>query len=100
MQQPVNFIALAVSSLIPLIIGFIWFHDKVFGKAWLKARKLTQEDEPSLPVTLIVSYIYSFLIALALRLLVIPAYNKESSSFIVGILPGVLLALLVAIPVS
>jgi Protein of unknown function (DUF1761) len=34
----------AVAALVTLIIGFIWYHPKVFGTAWMKAEGLTEEQ--------------------------------------------------------
>ncbi len=33
-----------VAALTTLPIGFIWYNQKVFGKAWMKAEGLTQEE--------------------------------------------------------
>ena len=32
-----------VASLASLVIGFIWYHPKVFGTAWMKATGMTEE---------------------------------------------------------
>lgn len=32
-----------VVALIPLLIGFIWYNPKVFGKAWMKAADITED---------------------------------------------------------
>jgi hypothetical protein len=39
-----NIIALFVSALVPLLIGFIWYNDKVFGIAWMREAGLNKED--------------------------------------------------------
>lgn len=41
-----NFIIVPAAALVPLLVGFIWYNPKVFGTAWLKASKLT-EEKPS-----------------------------------------------------
>lgn len=38
-----NFPAILVAALIPMVIGFIWFNTKVFGTTWMKASCMTQE---------------------------------------------------------
>ena len=38
-----NWLAILVSALIPLIIGSIWYHPKVFGTAWMHATGITEE---------------------------------------------------------
>lgn len=39
-----NFMAIAVASIATLVVGFIWYHPKVFGTAWMNAAGLTGED--------------------------------------------------------
>ncbi|MDC1470051.1 DUF1761 domain-containing protein [Flavobacteriaceae bacterium] len=38
-----NWLAVIVSALVPLIIGAFWYHTKVFGSAWMKATGITEE---------------------------------------------------------
>jgi hypothetical protein len=97
---PINFPVLALCSLFPLIIGFLWYNDKSFGIAWLKARKLTDEDEPGIPVTLIVSYVYSFLIAFAIQMIETGLGGQWVHSFTHGAFLGGLIAVAIAIPVA
>lgn len=33
-----------IAAIIPLIIGFIWYNPRVFGKAWLKSINKTAEE--------------------------------------------------------
>ncbi|SDH59763.1 Protein of unknown function [Chryseobacterium taeanense] len=33
-MMQINFWAILLASLIPLIIGFLWYHPKLFGKVW------------------------------------------------------------------
>lgn len=39
-----NFLAIAVASLVTLVIGFIWYHPKVFGTVWVREAGLTEEQ--------------------------------------------------------
>jgi hypothetical protein len=67
----INFmLALAISSLIPLVIGFIWYNPKVFGNAWMQTlgvpqEKLTEGFNPMLVfgLTLILGFFISFLLS-------------------------------------
>lgn len=43
----VNFIAVIVAALIPTIMGFIWYHEKLFGKAWAAGAGMTEEKMKS-----------------------------------------------------
>ena len=40
-----NFLILAISAFVPLILGFIWYHPKVMGKAWINASGLKEESK-------------------------------------------------------
>ena len=39
-----NWIAIFISALATLVVGFIWYHPKVFGTIWMKETGLTQEE--------------------------------------------------------
>lgn len=39
-----NWIAILVAALSTLVVGFIWYHPKVFGVAWMKETGLTEEE--------------------------------------------------------
>jgi hypothetical protein len=38
-----NWIAILVSALATLVVGFVWYHPKVFGTIWMKETGLTEE---------------------------------------------------------
>ncbi len=38
-----NWIAIVIAALSTLVVGFIWYHPKVFGTVWLKETGLTEE---------------------------------------------------------
>lgn len=38
-----NMLFVALAALVPLIVGFIYYHPKVFGNVWMKACGLTEE---------------------------------------------------------
>ena len=54
-----------VAALVPMIIGFIWYNPKVFGNAWMKAAKVTQEDVEggNMPLIFGLSYVFSLILA-------------------------------------
>ena len=39
----INWLAIAVATVIPLITGFIWYNPKVFGIAWMRESGMTEE---------------------------------------------------------
>lgn len=64
-----NFLVLAAAALIPLFVGAIWYNPKVgFGLTWMKAATMTEEKIASsnmVPI-FILTYVFSFLIAIGL----------------------------------
>ena len=63
-----NLVALLVAALVPMIVGFAWYHPKVFGTAWMKVADMTEEKMQGANMLVIfgVSYVLSFLAAGAL----------------------------------
>jgi hypothetical protein len=41
--MPFNIYAVLVSSLVTLLVGFIWYNPKVFGTPWMKETGMTEE---------------------------------------------------------
>ena len=39
----INFLAVLVAALVPMVLGFIWYNPKVMGTAWMKETGLTDE---------------------------------------------------------
>ena len=68
-----NFMALLLAALSTLIVGFLWYHPKVFGTIWMKESGTTEEkmNNSNLLVIFIVSIFYAFLISFILQFLVI-----------------------------
>lgn len=61
-----NWLAILVSALIPLIIGSIWYHPKAFGTVWMNATGITEDKLKNMSpakayiVALILSVVLSF----------------------------------------
>jgi len=68
-----NFHILFIAAIIPLLIGALWYHDKVFGKAWLSHAGLQRTDleRGNMLVIFGLCYILSLFIALFLTGVVI-----------------------------
>ena len=60
----INFFALVLSSLSTLVVGFIWYHPKVFGTIWMNEAILTEEQMTGTNMILLfgLSIFYAFLI--------------------------------------
>ena len=77
----INWIAILLAAFSSLIIGFIWYHPKVFGNAWMKEIGFTNEDTKDFSIikTLGVSFIYAVFISITLQFLVIHQWGVFSS---------------------
>ncbi len=67
MQEPhMNFVAILVATLIPMIMGFIYYHPALLGKVWMNANGLTRETmgKGPKPVFYLLSMVTSFLLAM------------------------------------
>lgn len=76
-----NWLAVIVSTLIPMIVGFIWYNEKVVGKAWMKASDMTEEKINSGNMAMIfgVSLVMSFLMTIFLHTIVIHQMHVAST---------------------
>ena len=76
----IDFLILGLATLIPLIIGFIWYHPKVFGAAWIKSTGLTEEQLKGANMIKVfgLTLLFSFMIAMMLNSLVIHQYGLLS----------------------
>ena len=70
MEPQLNMMAVLVASLIPMIMGFIYYHPKVMGNAWMKSNGFTQESlgNGPKPIWYLVSLVLSFLFAVKFAL--------------------------------
>ena len=69
----INFLAILVAALVPLIMGFFWYNPKTFGNAWMRESGLTEESLKggNMAVIFGLTFVFSFLLAFALQFLTI-----------------------------
>ena len=64
--ETTNWLAIIIAALIPMIVGFIYYHPKVFGKVWMNSLGITEADLKIgnmgliYGVSLVMSFILSF----------------------------------------
>lgn len=68
-----NPIALFLSALITLVVGFVWYHPKVFGTIWMRENNLTEEQLRTGNMLKIfgLTYVFSLMITMTLMSLTI-----------------------------
>ncbi len=66
-----NPIAIVVAAVSALVVGFIWYNPKVFGKAWMQAAGITDEQIKGGNMLKIfgLALLFAFLLATALPVL-------------------------------
>ncbi len=75
-----NWKIILLATLVPLILGYIWYNPKVFGTAWMKATGMTPENakKANMPLTFGLTLLFSFFVALAMNFLVIHQFHLYS----------------------
>ena len=73
----INFYALLTAAFSTLVIGFIWYHPKVFGTIWMRESGMTEEKGKTMnmPMVFGLSFLYSFFIAFILEALTIHQFG-------------------------
>ncbi|WP_067145511.1 DUF1761 domain-containing protein [Pseudotamlana agarivorans] len=73
MESYFNLLAMLVAAISALVIGFIWYHPKVFGNAWMRATGLTEADlkDGNMAKIFILALFFAFLLSSALPGIVI-----------------------------
>lgn len=63
-----NIYAILVSATIPMLIGMIWYSNKVFGKTWMALNGFTEEQLKSGNMLVIfgVSFLLSVMFAMSM----------------------------------
>lgn len=86
----INWLALAVAALIPLLVGAVWYNPSIgFGKAWMSASGMTDEKAQTgnMPLIFGLTYVLGFFVALVLQTAVIHQIHLFS---VVANEPGVM----------
>lgn len=75
-----NFVIIIAAAIVPMVLGFIWYNPKVFGKAWMDAAEMTDEKIKGANMGVIfgVSLFLSFMLAMSLQFMVIHQWSIYS----------------------
>ncbi|HNP47686.1 MAG TPA: DUF1761 domain-containing protein [Bacteroidia bacterium] len=75
-----NWIVLFLAALLPLILGFFWYHKSVFGTAWMKVSGMDNEKAKNMNMAKVfgLTYLFSFFIAFGLNFIVIHQWHVYS----------------------
>lgn len=78
-----NIYALLVAGLVPMIIGFIWYNERAFGKKWIRVAEMTEEKMEGVNMALIFTLSYVFSVLLAAGLFSIVVHQTHLMSILV-----------------
>lgn len=72
-MMTLNWLAVAVTALVPLVVGAIYYHPKIAGNAWMKASGMTQEmiEGGNMAKILGLTFLMSLMLTFALMPIVI-----------------------------
>ncbi len=111
MEEPhINWIALIIATLMPMVIGFIYYHPKVLGGVWMRANGFTPESVGTgpKPVMFVAATVLSLMLAFWCRLQFMDVHQTSIdfegnphnyATFGHGIVHGIFYGLLVVLPV-
>lgn len=77
-----NVFAMLVAALVPTVLGFIWYHEKLMGKMWMKETGLSKEaieKDFNMPLVMGLSLVFSFMLSLNVNFLTIHQFGVFSA---------------------
>jgi len=69
----INILAVLAATLVPIVMGFIWYNPKTLGGAWMREAGVTREmmQGKSMALVFVLSFVFSFMLAFAMQMIVI-----------------------------
>lgn len=106
-EMHINFLAVLVAALVPMIVGFVYYHPKVLGGAWMRANGFTLESVGTGPKPIMfgVALVLSFLLSFWLCANVTGPGQQTApdghsyATFGHGVVHGIIISILVLLPV-
>jgi ABC-type amino acid transport system permease subunit len=96
----VNWIAILVAAVSSFLLGFIWYHPKTFGTAWMKSLGMDPASPPKGNMAKMFGVALIMAIVIAYNLNQWAAYHPvEDQTFLHGAFHAILTCSLGAIPV-
>jgi len=80
----INFLVVLLSAIVPMAVGFVWYHPKVMGNAWMQASGMTEDKIKGANMAVIfgVAFLFSIVLATSVQFLVI--HQVHINSLFVG----------------
>lgn len=76
----INFAVVLLSAIIPLLIGFIWYHPKAFGNIWMRETGIVPDENAKkrMPKILLLVFVCSISAAFILQFFVVHQFHFYS----------------------
>lgn len=100
-MENINWLSLILAALVPLVMGFLWYHKALFGKAWMGETGITEEKakEANMGVTFGVSLLLALVLAFFLTVFNnSPGQEGGFDTFKHGAAHGLILSLFIIVP--
>ncbi|MCB0760213.1 MAG: DUF1761 domain-containing protein [Flavobacteriales bacterium] len=95
-----NWIAIIVAALASFVLGFVWYHPKLFGTAWMKSMGLNPDEPPKGNMAMIFGVAFLMAVVISYNLNQWAAYHPaEDQNFMHGAFHALLTCVMSAIPV-
>lgn len=101
-MENVNWLSLIIATLVPTILGFVYYHKALFGQAWMDSIGMTEEKakQGNMGMTFGVSLVLSFLMSFfLLNFNNGPGQEGQYDTFQHGMAHGLVLTLFLIVPV-
>ena len=78
-----NYLAILVTALVPMVLGFIWYHPKVFGAIWMRETGMTEEKakQGNMAVKFGLSFLFSVMLAFVMNTIAVHDNFVEGSLY-------------------
>ena len=80
----INYFTFLVAAIVTLILGFVWYHPKVFGTIWMKENNFTQEELRKGNMLKIFGFTYLFAVMIAMTLASLTIHQSGALGMVGG----------------
>ena len=84
-----SYLAIVLAALIPMVLGYIWYHPKVLGTAWMNSLGITEEKLKEGNMGMIMGLAFALALFLAWRMNAYASHTEPGmSQFVHGFFHG------------
>ena len=101
-MENVSVLSIVIATLLPMIVGFVYYNKAVFGKVWMESIGMTEEKakQANMPVVFGVSLVMAFLLAaFMLNHVNGPGQVGQYDTFKHGALHGIVITIIIVLPI-